>query len=500
MIGKQLLDVVTTGMYSDPLMVLREYFQNAADSIDSAVESDDLSRAEARIRFQIRGRDRSIVIEDNGAGMESDLAAEVLSGLGHSTKDRLQNRGFRGIGRLGGLGYCRKLVFETRSAAGADITEVVWDGESVQRRLHETLRCSISSLLDEVRNTTTRPPRSDDPERFFRVTMTGVHRFHKDELMDVRKVREYLGEVAAVPLDETQFPYAGEINSHLSGFPGYVQHSVQVNGERVYKPHRRVFELGREATDEVVGIQLFHFDDQDGVNIAKGWYAETGLRASIPPRERLRGIRVRQGDIQIGDEYLLAESFTERRFANWHIGEIHVSSALRPNARRDGFENNRAVEVFLEHATRLGQHLSRLCRASSKARSQVASVERQISEVERYICAPFFVDGEQHSSQETNARRALERLEHLVHLGHGLDKYEARVASARDSLMQGQKKTPLLRECLDAVKMHEVTVEELIVQVCRKIDEGRRVSQPLHELIVDVVRPFLQPEISASLD
>lgn len=36
-IGKHTLESLTSGMYSDPYVVYREYIQNATDSIDEAV-------------------------------------------------------------------------------------------------------------------------------------------------------------------------------------------------------------------------------------------------------------------------------------------------------------------------------------------------------------------------------------------------------------------------------------------------------------------------------
>ena len=36
-----------------------------------------------------------------------------LIDIGNSKKDRTNSRGFRGIGRLAGLGYCNQLVFST---------------------------------------------------------------------------------------------------------------------------------------------------------------------------------------------------------------------------------------------------------------------------------------------------------------------------------------------------------------------------------------------------
>ena len=41
-IGHQVIDIVTCGMYNNPLMVLREYVQNAADAIEVAERKGDL--------------------------------------------------------------------------------------------------------------------------------------------------------------------------------------------------------------------------------------------------------------------------------------------------------------------------------------------------------------------------------------------------------------------------------------------------------------------------
>ena len=38
-IGKHTLESLTSGMYSDPFVIYREYIQNSADSIDEAIET-----------------------------------------------------------------------------------------------------------------------------------------------------------------------------------------------------------------------------------------------------------------------------------------------------------------------------------------------------------------------------------------------------------------------------------------------------------------------------
>ena len=69
LLGKQLLDLIAAGMYSNPLMVLREYIQNATDSLDIAIQRGFLERRKANIAITINGAERKICIEDNGTGV-----------------------------------------------------------------------------------------------------------------------------------------------------------------------------------------------------------------------------------------------------------------------------------------------------------------------------------------------------------------------------------------------------------------------------------------------
>ena len=52
-IGKHTLESLTTGMYADPFVVYREYIQNAADSIDGAIECGVLKREDNYIDVRI---------------------------------------------------------------------------------------------------------------------------------------------------------------------------------------------------------------------------------------------------------------------------------------------------------------------------------------------------------------------------------------------------------------------------------------------------------------
>ncbi len=108
-IGKFTLESLTTGMYNEPESCFREYIQNAVDSIDTAIEQGLIQSDESRIEIIVDEDRREISIKDNGSGISCRMARKTLLDIGNSTKLHQINRGFRGIGRLGGLSYCKQL-------------------------------------------------------------------------------------------------------------------------------------------------------------------------------------------------------------------------------------------------------------------------------------------------------------------------------------------------------------------------------------------------------
>ena len=100
MIGKYAIESLTTGMYTDPFVIYREYIQNAADSIDEAIKSKTIDKSQTLIKVAIDSANRKIVIEDNGTGLKSASAYRVLSDIGNSQKIQGQNRGIHWVNTL----------------------------------------------------------------------------------------------------------------------------------------------------------------------------------------------------------------------------------------------------------------------------------------------------------------------------------------------------------------------------------------------------------------
>jgi HSP90 family molecular chaperone len=69
-IGKAVLELVSSAMYVDPLTIFREYLQNAADAIDEAHAAGLYGKRETGgVGIEIDAAKRKVTIRDNGIGL-----------------------------------------------------------------------------------------------------------------------------------------------------------------------------------------------------------------------------------------------------------------------------------------------------------------------------------------------------------------------------------------------------------------------------------------------
>ena len=134
-VGKYTLESLTTGMYSDPKIIYREYIQNSVDALEAAVQCNLIEPQSMRIDIIVDAENAYISIRDNGTGINSSNAVPTLMNIGSSQKRHSNNRGFRGIGRLGGMSYCGRLVFTTSAENENTKTIVEFDCKKLRQLL-----------------------------------------------------------------------------------------------------------------------------------------------------------------------------------------------------------------------------------------------------------------------------------------------------------------------------------------------------------------------------
>ncbi len=373
--GMYLLDSFTSGMYNDPLIVYREYIQNAVDSIDLVSRGRNRS---PEVRINLEPGSRQITIRDNASGIPADLAEEVLCSIGSSNKSAKGLRGFRGIGRLGGVAFSDNAIFRTKAKNESIESIQEWDCRGLRKLLAEQGKEALS--LEEVFQdvTTFRQEQCKHRrESYFEVTLSGVSSF-RNQIFDIEKVRRYLSQVAPVPFDFQDFSYSQAIDQYLSSkLSSYGRYNILLNGEPIRKPYKDSIRLAKGDSDPIEGVEFFQIKNGKSQRIACGWYGQRrDLLGSIVRGDDSSGIRVRVGNIQIGDAHLLDFCFREPRFNSYVTGEVHVECGdLIPNSRRDDFVDNMSKGLFYNSIEKeVGLPISKEIRLRSRLASNHPSV------------------------------------------------------------------------------------------------------------------------------
>ena len=379
-IGKHTLESLTTGMYADPYVVFREYIQNAADAIDNAVRQGLLEEKVAEIVIHLSPAERSIVISDNGTGLSAQEAEQTLISIGNSKKTSEFDRGFRGIGRLAALGYCSKLTFETSVTAENVGTRIVIDSRKLSQLLtaKDDRDVTITDVLGQVYSVEQYPENS--ASHYFRVILDEVD--EASGLNDYENVISYISQNAPVPYDPDAFVWGEEITRRLRT-EGFDVNSYNIlvsfgnTAKPIYKPYKDSFlvDKGKNLFDSMSDIELVKIKQNDGSVLAIAWLGKTNYLGSIYDKS-VKGIRLRKGNIQIGDGQTLNTVFKDSRFNGWSIGEVFVSSTqLIPNARRDNFEKTPAYFVLTEQLQKVAAEITKEIRAASLKRNRELSEE-----------------------------------------------------------------------------------------------------------------------------
>lgn len=310
-IGKDVIESLTLGMYEDCRFIFREYIQNAADQVDKAVKMSLLEKGADEIHIQIDRDKRIITVEDNATGIPQNRVMPILRNVAHSTKTRGVDKGFRGIGRLGGLGYCSKLKFVT-SYAGEDVKSIMtWDADLLKLIIND--RDNDAEAKDVLMAVTDiRTEKEEISEHYFKVILEDIT---SDDLLDIDGVRDYLSMVAPVDID-SKFIYRNKINQYMKEHGLTVDtYNIFINGEQIYKPYTNyIYEDnhgGKKQVDDILGVEFLMGKDQNDNIIYWGWYSLSRLNGQMKPKNIARGIRLRKENIQIGDEEICKKFFSK---------------------------------------------------------------------------------------------------------------------------------------------------------------------------------------------
>lgn len=450
-IGKDVIESLTIGMYDDSRFIYREYIQNAADQIDKARQQGLV--AEGEIHILIDADKKYISIEDDATGIEEKQVVEILKNIAQSTKVRGVDKGFRGIGRLGGLGYCEKLIFETSFKGEETKSIMTWDATKLKAIINDrNHKEEASAVIDAVTVLDTK--KEDADKHYFKVSLIGVT---NRDLLDVKEIRTYLSMVAPVSFSKS-FVYAKKIYDELEKEEIAVdEYKIFINTEQLFKGYNSYIYEGdtnsKKKIGEVIDVLFFKEFDKENNKLFWGWYGITEKNQSLNQINFARGFRLRKANIQIGTEDTLTKLHRDKRFQFYFFGEVYgLHQDLIPNARRDYFSETETFYDF-EHKLKSFFHttIHKLCYTASDVNSAVKAINnynQSLVEFEKKKEEGFVDKSEQKTFFETLERKKEEAL-----------KAQNKLESIKAKSAETDTLTPISKIIERATSNHTLTVK-----------------------------------------
>lgn len=380
-LGVHLLETITRGMYSEPMHSIREYVQNAFDSIRRARSTGVLDAGAGTIRIVLDQDNRSVRVEDDGTGLSPEEAVVWLLDIGRSHKalddgQAMHNAGFRGIGRMAGISYCDKLLFETSIGDGRACS-VKFDAARINALTRPGQEpVSISEAIGSSVNITEWAVECG--RRFFSVELQVVD--PRTGFMDQYLMSNYLSNVAPVSYDPQGWDFGDEVESMAAKFDSTESlESVRVvicdaeghEQVEVRRPFCNTFEARSRNTKRSVtvnAVQPLPSDGEPGTGWW-GWLAIHSREAKLGDVQ-FAGLRIRMHNIAIGDEKIVRSLFKTPHLALWCFGEVHITDPrVIPNAQRDAFEPSKIWSQIEDELRIEAESISRVCRKESQSRS-----------------------------------------------------------------------------------------------------------------------------------
>lgn len=369
-IGKSQMRQYMGDLYENPMVVYREYIQNACDAIEDALSMDLLQdRKKTTIVVEIDNFNKTIVIEDKGIGIAKDEIAPRLVDVASSKK--VGRAGQYGIGRLNGANYCDQIKYETTAYGECIKSTLVWDVKKAREICNDPdLDPTTEEIIDEVTHLLP-TEQEDSAEHYCRVTLVNVN---NEILLDKEKVIEYIAQI--VPVD-----YSLDFKDNL------LKPSLELGTNSEYKERFKFLWIYKISVNNIPvekkyasEIESFKFgsmkcftliDNKTQEEYAWGWYAmneEAKQMNDIP----VSFIRARHCNYQIGPSTLLSASYPSPVSQAYFIGEIHlVNTNLLPTASRDGIKQNDTKLRFEIILKKFFKELYTLYNKTSKFRSEV---------------------------------------------------------------------------------------------------------------------------------
>lgn len=402
-IGRSVLETITIALYENPIILFREYVQNSLDARNRAKNEGKAPIKNLHVTIDVDERERTIVIRDNGYGIESYSAFEKRMksiGSSHKQSDRTKYIGFRGIGRISGLPFCSKLTFRNKQANSSEIHECVWLGDQYRKELSDpTADGDLETIIDHIVKCYTKTAdSSDNGKQYFEVVLEK----YTDDIQDMLADKYFKEKLTRMlPLEYgSKFSGAKTIEKRYKSFMKEDLRTfmipVKYKGKKLLKRYDDSFILDSGIVFwEIRGKKKK--DGSLGDKMGLLWFTFEGhLRSN--QNDEYYGVLTRSKNVLMGGNDTFAQvadgnnlyvtTFREMaQMLRGVYGELLINAQhLSDNSRRDWFlpdEHSRALNnVITDYMRRLHQY--RYCASRyfrPKASKTKEELERALDEL-----------------------------------------------------------------------------------------------------------------------
>ncbi len=374
-IGAEIISILTKGMYPDPRDAIREYIQNA---IDAGAKNVD-----------IKVRQNSVVIEDDGIGMDYKTLRNAIR-VGVSDKKPGKDIGFMGIGIYSSFHLCDTLVIYTKKqdilpqSLFIDFKGMreLLEQQKINRlndKINSDQLVDLQSLLESFVKLANEGelPLAEYPieDSGTRVELVGLNPILDDLLNNYDELSNYLQDVVPLKFNKEKFKWAELIEERLIEIAEKHKEKVDLinlklqvgtRSEDLFRPYLdAAFSDNSPLEPDFVEIRSGNVF----FGIAWGCHNSTNDRINdslikIGKDYRgLRGFQLKKQGFSINDRTFLSKYFgASNTYYHRYTGEIViVNKSILPNASRNDFETSELKKVlFLQIQNKVAPYYTKL--------------------------------------------------------------------------------------------------------------------------------------------
>lgn len=381
-IGAEIISIITKGMYPDPKDAIREYIQNGIDA-----HSTEMS---------VKIRQESIVISDNGIGMDRDILRKAVR-VGVSDKNPTKDVGFMGIGIYSSFHLCSMMSIYSRG--GKDIPNLlemdfgkmkgILENQK-KSRLNNTIDSDelmdLQTLLESCINLTEDGafPDNEFPTKGTRVELSGIEPEFYSSLSDFDEVKFYLQNVIPLHFDKEKFSYAESIENKINEICvskdqrfEIIDLSLQINSqiESIFRPYT---DSDFNSSEPPLTP---HFEIlENGEFFGVAWGCLNSVRRKLQNRQ-LRGFILKKQGFSIGRRENVVKFFPRgNTFFDRYSGEIIIiNENILPNASRNDIEYSPLRTLFYDTLKEVADKFDDMghkYQEESKAKEHLANINK----------------------------------------------------------------------------------------------------------------------------